>query len=481
MNDVRHRKSNDIPPPKVEAEADEVSSRPFQMPTGLSDYYLGQVQLKAESAGERDAAPLPQSGGDALPAQLKRSMESSFGQDFSDVRVHQGTEASSMGALAATRGAHLHFAPGQYDPSSERGRSLIGHELTHVVQQRAGHAMTQGKGGVNADPALEAEADRMGAQAARGEQVAHAPTATSADGAQLVDFREKTVSSKTMQRLAIATQAIQRVNNEILIYGAGNQVEDVQKSRGVSKLRADQQSAKGQKALGASYDYKLTQEQKFAERNEAVSGGKESARRAVAAEYYHAGVCDDYSYVTFNVLREIAAGEKIHRVSSGGLHHAFCIIGDITPGNEQDNELVVADPWPTRPQSCTWADFFGHNTRAAINVKDTMTADGQRGTKLHAKEVEIHKKKTDADEQVLDDLKLQALIAGMTDRWNHSSATKTDNRGEEDEDARPIFYTQAEWDERKKALMKAQFEQDLEKNKHLGPKAMKQLGLDKDR
>ena len=133
------------------------------------------------------------------------------------------------------------------------------------------------------------------------------------------------------------------------------QVEDVRKSKGVSKLRADQQSAKGPKNMGSSYDYKLTQQQKLDERGEAVSGGKESARRSVAAEYYHAGVCDDYSYVTFNVLREIANGEKISRVAAGGLHHAFCIIGDLTGTVEQDNELVVADPWPTHPQACTWA------------------------------------------------------------------------------------------------------------------------------
>jgi hypothetical protein len=51
----------------------------------------------------------------------------------------------------------------------------LGHELTHVVQQRAGRVTVpaQHKGlPINADPALEQEADEMGAKAARGELAA---------------------------------------------------------------------------------------------------------------------------------------------------------------------------------------------------------------------------------------------------------------------------------------------------------------------
>jgi hypothetical protein len=59
--------------------------------------------------------------------------------DFSDVRVHTGALAESaaamLGARAFTVGRDIVFGAGEYDPASSRGRSLLAHELTHVVQQ----------------------------------------------------------------------------------------------------------------------------------------------------------------------------------------------------------------------------------------------------------------------------------------------------------------------------------------------------------
>jgi hypothetical protein len=95
-------------------------------------------------------------------------MESFFDTSFADVRVHVGQEASSIGALAFTHGTDLYFAPGQYNPQSSQGQQLLGHELTHVLQQRAGRVRNPLGAGVAVvqDPALEAEAERMGLRAA---------------------------------------------------------------------------------------------------------------------------------------------------------------------------------------------------------------------------------------------------------------------------------------------------------------------------
>ncbi|MBK9034966.1 MAG: DUF4157 domain-containing protein [Myxococcales bacterium] len=57
------------------------------------------------------------------------------------------------------------MAPGQYDPESQAGRELIGHELAHVVQQRQGRvAVTSQVRGIaiNDAPGLEQEADALG-------------------------------------------------------------------------------------------------------------------------------------------------------------------------------------------------------------------------------------------------------------------------------------------------------------------------------
>jgi hypothetical protein len=100
-------------------------------------------------------------------------MERSFGADFSDVRVHEGGHVSGLRATAYTRGSDVHFAPGKFQPGTEAGDKLIGHELAHVTQQRAGRVSApQGKGSpVVADKALEAEADHHGDLAASGRRV----------------------------------------------------------------------------------------------------------------------------------------------------------------------------------------------------------------------------------------------------------------------------------------------------------------------
>lgn len=129
-------------------------------------------------AGAGPHAAPASTGGAPMPAPVQAKMEHAFGADFSAVRVHEGPQAEAMGALAYTQGTDIHFAPGQYAPGSQRGQELLGHELTHVVQQAQGRVSTpaQGKGGViNEDPSLEREADQLGARAARGEQVSRSP------------------------------------------------------------------------------------------------------------------------------------------------------------------------------------------------------------------------------------------------------------------------------------------------------------------
>ena len=104
-----------------------------------------------------------------LPEPVRAKMEEAFSADFSDVRVHVGSEATAIGAIAYTWGSHIHFAPGHYNPWSQHGQEVLGHELWHVVQQKAGRVRNPYGSGVAVvqDHALEAEADRMGRQAAQ--------------------------------------------------------------------------------------------------------------------------------------------------------------------------------------------------------------------------------------------------------------------------------------------------------------------------
>lgn len=114
-------------------------------------------------------------------------MESAFGQDFSDVSIFPDSQkATQMKAQAYTQGNNIHFAPGKFQPESKSGQELLGHELTHVVQQRQGRVqpLVQTKSfALNNSPHLEKEADDFGKLAAGGKRVPlqNKPTATTAN------------------------------------------------------------------------------------------------------------------------------------------------------------------------------------------------------------------------------------------------------------------------------------------------------------
>lgn len=133
----------------------------------------GPIQAKGGAGTPEAPVHLPSHGGGAeMPGDVRGKMEAAFGTDFSPVRIHEGPHAEAIGAQAYTQGTDIHFAPGQYQPSSQGGQELLGHELAHVVQQAEGRvkATTQAKGvDINADGSLEREADELGARAARGE------------------------------------------------------------------------------------------------------------------------------------------------------------------------------------------------------------------------------------------------------------------------------------------------------------------------
>ena len=79
-------------------------------------------------------------GGAPLPAGLREFFEPRFQHDFGTVRVHTDANAANttraLHARAYTLGSDIAFAPGEYAPQTEAGRSLLAHELTHVIQQR---------------------------------------------------------------------------------------------------------------------------------------------------------------------------------------------------------------------------------------------------------------------------------------------------------------------------------------------------------
>jgi len=79
------------------------------------------------------------SPGQPLDQSTRAFMEPRFDRDFSGVRVHTDARAAEsaqqVNAQAYTVGHNIVVGAGRFAPETQSGRSLIAHELTHVVQQ----------------------------------------------------------------------------------------------------------------------------------------------------------------------------------------------------------------------------------------------------------------------------------------------------------------------------------------------------------
>jgi hypothetical protein len=83
-----------------------------------------------------------------ISPQVRDVVEPVLGTNLEGVRLGAGPDANAAAAredaLAVTRGDKVAFAEGWFSPTTAAGRSLIGHELTHVAQQRVhGRLATQ--------------------------------------------------------------------------------------------------------------------------------------------------------------------------------------------------------------------------------------------------------------------------------------------------------------------------------------------------
>ncbi|MEM9885314.1 MAG: DUF4157 domain-containing protein [Bacteroidota bacterium] len=104
------------------------------------------LMMKSEGGGGVATAALTsqlnssKGGGSPLSDSTNSFMSNAFGTDFSNVRVHTDSNAIQMNqglnARAFTHGSDVYFNKGEYSPNSDSGKRLLGHELTHVVQQK---------------------------------------------------------------------------------------------------------------------------------------------------------------------------------------------------------------------------------------------------------------------------------------------------------------------------------------------------------
>jgi hypothetical protein len=133
----------------LEREADQVADRIMRMadPASVSSSESGQeVRRKCQCcAGEgqrQTVEEVVRSSGQPLDPATRAFFEPRFGYDFSRVRIHSDERASAaahtVNALAYTVGKDVVFGAAQFAPHTTKGRELLAHELTHVIQQGHG-------------------------------------------------------------------------------------------------------------------------------------------------------------------------------------------------------------------------------------------------------------------------------------------------------------------------------------------------------
>jgi uncharacterized protein DUF4157 len=167
-----HEKRKDSAGPDRAAERKRVSS-----PATEQGPRVGQLAALEEAANQgagvrhtaqlREAlnGPVQRVGTAGAPAglgeDLQAGLEQLSGMDLSGVRVHRNSpKPAQLQALAYTQGQDIHVAPGQ--------EKHLPHEGWHVVQQMQGRVrptLDLAGTAINDSPALEREADVMGARA----------------------------------------------------------------------------------------------------------------------------------------------------------------------------------------------------------------------------------------------------------------------------------------------------------------------------
>ena len=84
-----------------------------------------------------------------------------FATAMQGVQLHRHPHPDAIEALGAAEGNHVYLNLVDDFLGSERSMELLGHELTHVLQQRQGRVVPSFGQRHNADPLLEAEADTL--------------------------------------------------------------------------------------------------------------------------------------------------------------------------------------------------------------------------------------------------------------------------------------------------------------------------------
>ena len=162
LEDKAQKKEQPLKDKTVFKKSKPVSTKAISSTSEIQNKQEGEIQKKEEETVGKDtekqlqmsaagnASPdlnsnfetnlnSSKGSGAGLSENTKKEMESGFGTDFSNVKVHTDSDAVKMnkqlGSQAFANGNHVYFNEGKFNPNSQSGKHLLAHELTHTVQQ----------------------------------------------------------------------------------------------------------------------------------------------------------------------------------------------------------------------------------------------------------------------------------------------------------------------------------------------------------
>jgi hypothetical protein len=383
-----------------------------------SDDDLDLVQRREAAAGKSTRTEDIQSRADegvrghggSLP--FLDAIQRSFGRhDISGVRAHTDETAQDaardIGARAYATGTDVAFggAPDLHTAA---------HEAAHVVQQRAGVHLKGGVGqaGDQYERNADAVADRV-VQGKSAEDLLDSATehAGGADVAVQKDEEEKPPEKKvgkaSMARLQAAQKAI-AYTKKVMSKGAGNQEEAIRATNANSTFRM-------QVMRDENNEYWEVQPELWD-----VISGNPAAFTAAKAELMDGGGggnCGEHADLAFDFLCATNTGDEIAVSQQKGFDHAFVIIGAMS---EDDEQLVVSDPWPTRPVAVMWPDHFAHCDRKKLLRHQVGTADGNKAKDIIKKGLKLTALGRATMQHKLSDKETNKLVEQKW-VWNHQT------------------------------------------------------------
>ncbi len=133
----QEEEEEEMQPKLIQKQEEEEEEEPVQTKANEGQHTSPSIEAKLNNSASK---------GSKMAKDTQMEMESNFGTNFSDVRIHTDSDAvdlnQKLNAQAFTHKNDIYFNKNKYNPNSKSGQQLLAHELTHTIQQSSKNTNT---------------------------------------------------------------------------------------------------------------------------------------------------------------------------------------------------------------------------------------------------------------------------------------------------------------------------------------------------